>query len=67
MRQHAMFTRKYKGDFHRLFVGALDDYQKIYDRQKHFGRIIPIIQSSGTGKSPPDIPARDLLLRQQDV
>ena len=51
MRLHAMFTRKYKGDFHKLLVGALDDYQKIYDRQKHFGRIIPIIQSSGTGKS----------------
>jgi len=51
MRLHAMFSRKYKGDFHKLFVGALDDYQKIYDQQKHFGRIIPIIQSSGTGKS----------------
>ena len=46
-----MFNREYKGDFHKLFVGALDDYQKIYDPEKHFGRIIPIIQSSGTGKS----------------
>jgi len=51
MRLHAMFGRKYNGDFHKLFVGALDDYQKIYDRRKHFGRIIPFLQSSGTGKS----------------
>jgi len=51
MRLHAMFGRKYNGNFHKLFVGALDDYQKIYNRQKHFGRIIPFLQSSGTGKS----------------
>jgi ABC-type histidine transport system ATPase subunit len=51
MRLHAMFSRQYQGDFHKLFVGALDDYQKLYNPQKHFGRIIPIIQSSGTGKS----------------
>jgi len=46
-----MFSREYQGDFHKLFVGALDDYQNIYDPRKHIGRIIRIIQSSGTGKS----------------
>jgi hypothetical protein len=51
MRLHAMFSRKYKGDFYKLLVGALDDYQKIFDRQIHFRRIIRIIESSGTGKS----------------
>ena len=51
MRLHAMFSRKYEGDFHKLFVGALDDYEKVYDRKRHFGRVIPIIQASCTGKS----------------
>jgi len=46
MRLHAMFSQKYKGDFHKLFVGVLDDYQKIYNQKRHFGRVIPIIQLS---------------------
>jgi hypothetical protein len=50
-RLHSMFGRQYQGNFHKLFVEALNDYEKIYNPGKHFGRIIPIIQSSGTGKS----------------
>jgi len=46
-----MFRLNYQGDFHKLFVQGLDDYEKIYDPKKHFGRIIPVIQSSATGKS----------------
>jgi hypothetical protein len=51
MRLHAMFNQTYKGDYPKLFVRALNDYEKIYDTRKNFGRIVPIIQSSGTGKS----------------
>ena len=46
-----MFSREYQGESHKLFLRALDDYENIYNPKKHFGRIIPIIQSSGTGKS----------------
>ncbi|EIW79940.1 hypothetical protein CONPUDRAFT_155332 [Coniophora puteana RWD-64-598 SS2] len=45
------FTRKYRGSAVDDFVKALDMYDKMYDKDKHFGRCIPIIQSSGTGKS----------------
>jgi hypothetical protein len=35
-----------------MFIDAIDEvYERTYDRTKHHGRIIPILQSSGTGKS----------------
>lgn len=46
-----MFTQEYCGLATKDFIASLDIYRKIYDPSQHFGRIIPIVQSSGTGKS----------------
>jgi len=50
-RLDAMFTQDYHGEAAELFAGALKKYNKFYNSSRNFGRCIPIVQSSGTGKS----------------
>jgi hypothetical protein len=46
-----MFHHAFQGEANRRFIKGLSIYDHIYDSSVHFGRIIPIVQSSGTGKS----------------
>jgi hypothetical protein len=46
-----MFRTKYRGDAAKSFACGIDDYSKIYDPKKHYGRSIAVLQSSATGKS----------------
>jgi hypothetical protein len=46
-----MFHEPYQGGIADKFANALEIYRKMYDREKHFGRCISIVQSSCTGKS----------------
>jgi hypothetical protein len=46
-----MFHQAYQGKAVDDFRIGLDVYREIYDPKVHFGRSIPILQSSGTGKS----------------
>jgi len=46
-----MFHQEYRGGAVESFIEALNTYGKIYKPNKHFGRTIPLIQSSATGKS----------------
>jgi hypothetical protein len=46
-----VFYQAFQGVAHQNFISALDIYDKMYDPKIHFGRIIPLLQSSGTGKS----------------
>jgi len=50
-RLHGMFRDHYKGVAHEDFIKGLDIYDQFYDPNIHFGRTIPLLQSSGTGKS----------------
>ncbi|KZS99750.1 uncharacterized protein LAESUDRAFT_732907 [Laetiporus sulphureus 93-53] len=45
------FHVKFRGRFDELFVEALDIYAKIYDNDIYYGRMIPFVQASGTGKT----------------
>ncbi|THH11518.1 hypothetical protein EW146_g8010 [Bondarzewia mesenterica] len=45
------FHREFKGLAVERFVKTIPHYEAMYDLRKHYGRIIPIVQSSGTGKS----------------
>ncbi|OBZ66974.1 hypothetical protein A0H81_13300 [Grifola frondosa] len=45
------FNRIYQGTAVSDFKSGLMDYEQMYDSQRHYGRTIPIVQSSGTGKS----------------
>jgi hypothetical protein len=45
-----MFNEKYIGPAEE-FYAAIKIYDRIYDSDRHFGRFISIVQSSGTGKS----------------
>jgi putative ribosome biogenesis GTPase RsgA len=46
------FGRQYQGSGVETFMEALDGpYTKMYRESTHSGRIIPILQSSGVGKS----------------
>ncbi|KAF8324213.1 uncharacterized protein EI90DRAFT_3076347, partial [Cantharellus anzutake] len=47
----ASFCGDYRGDNAQIFLQALGVYDKIYDSSLYYGRSIPILQSSGTGKS----------------
>lgn len=46
-----MFRTEYRGDAVKSFVRGIDIYGQIYDPERHYGRSIPILQSSATGKS----------------
>jgi hypothetical protein len=46
-----MFHHAFQGVAHEDFIRGLDIYDHIYDPKIHFGRTIPLLQSSGTGKS----------------
>ncbi|KAG6849106.1 hypothetical protein H0H93_011282 [Arthromyces matolae] len=45
------FRAEYLGGTVSGFCDALKDYRKMYEQRKHYGKVIPIVQSSGTGKS----------------
>ncbi|OBZ66715.1 hypothetical protein A0H81_13308 [Grifola frondosa] len=45
------FDRVYQGTAVSDFKHGLMDYEQMYDSDRHFGRTIHIVQSSGTGKS----------------
>ncbi|KAF8324221.1 uncharacterized protein EI90DRAFT_3076383, partial [Cantharellus anzutake] len=47
----AFFRRNFRGDSVTAFLQALDSYGEMYNSDFHYGRSIPILQSSGTGKS----------------
>jgi ABC-type transporter Mla maintaining outer membrane lipid asymmetry ATPase subunit MlaF len=51
VRLHIKFESEFRGKANKEFEEGLDIYQHIYDPHVHFGRIIAILQSSGTGKS----------------
>jgi hypothetical protein len=46
-----MFNQAFRGLAHEDFIKGLDIYNHIYNPKIHFGRTIPLLQSSGTGKS----------------
>jgi hypothetical protein len=46
-----MFQENFRGTAHEDFIKGLEIYDQFYDRRIHFGRTIPLLQSSGTGKS----------------
>ncbi|KAF8331366.1 uncharacterized protein EI90DRAFT_3057693, partial [Cantharellus anzutake] len=50
-RLEASFRRNFRGDSVTTFLQALNAYGEMYDSDLHYGRSIPILQSSGTGKS----------------
>jgi len=39
------------GDAVKSFIDGLDVYSDIYNNERHYGRSIALLQSSGTGKS----------------
>ncbi|KAN0064722.1 hypothetical protein ACQY0O_001775 [Thecaphora frezii] len=45
------FASDLHGDVVQRFNDALSDYEAEFDPKAYFGRVIPIVQSSGTGKS----------------
>lgn len=46
------FARDYVGHNAQNFIDTLENtYASMYDSQAHFGHSIPVIQSSGSGKS----------------
>ncbi|ETW80221.1 hypothetical protein HETIRDRAFT_475834 [Heterobasidion irregulare TC 32-1] len=45
------FHEEYRGGAVNDFFQALEEYESIYKRDIHYGKIISILQSSGTGKS----------------
>ena len=46
------FQAKYQGDAVTVFLKSLKSvYEENYNSVAHYGRTIPILQSSGTGKS----------------
>ncbi|KAN0062111.1 hypothetical protein ACQY0O_005632 [Thecaphora frezii] len=45
------FNSDLHGDVVQRFNDTLSDYEEKFDPKKYYGRIIPIVQSSGTGKS----------------
>ncbi|OBZ66843.1 hypothetical protein A0H81_13297 [Grifola frondosa] len=47
----ATFNETYIGDAVTNFMNALTQYDRMYKPLNHYGRIIPFVQSSGTGKS----------------
>jgi len=46
-----MFRQEYRGGAVENFIEALNIYGNMYDPNKYFGRTIPLVQSSATGKS----------------
>jgi len=46
-----MFDQTYEGNAVKSFIRGLDVYSKIYKQDRHYGRSIALLQSSGTGKS----------------
>ena len=50
-RLHGMFHNALQGEAHRSFIETLEMYDHNYDPEVHFGDTIPLLQSSGTGKS----------------
>ncbi|KAN0062303.1 hypothetical protein ACQY0O_005183 [Thecaphora frezii] len=53
--KYATYARSFNSDLHgdvvQRFNDTLSDYEAKFDPKKYYGRIIPIVQSSGTGKS----------------
>ncbi|KAN0062147.1 hypothetical protein ACQY0O_005571 [Thecaphora frezii] len=53
--KYATYARSFNSDLHgdvvQRFNDTLSDYEDKFDPKKYYGRIIPIVQSSGTGKS----------------
>ncbi|KAN0060846.1 hypothetical protein ACQY0O_007507 [Thecaphora frezii] len=53
--QYATYARSFNSDLHgdvvQRFNDTLSKYEAKFDPKKYYGRIIPIVQSSGTGKS----------------
>ncbi|KAN0063825.1 hypothetical protein ACQY0O_003878 [Thecaphora frezii] len=54
-KKYASYARSFDSDLHgdvvQRFSNTLSDYEAKFDRGFYFARIIPIVQSSGTGKS----------------
>ncbi|KIM44785.1 hypothetical protein M413DRAFT_362557 [Hebeloma cylindrosporum] len=51
-RLHLMFHQGFRGKAHQRFIDALGTtYTTLYDETKYFGRTIPVVQSSASGKS----------------
>ncbi|KAN0062305.1 hypothetical protein ACQY0O_005186 [Thecaphora frezii] len=55
-KKYATYARPFAADLHgdvvhRFNDALLSDYEAEFDSKKYYGRIIPIVQSSGTGKS----------------
>ncbi|KAN0065007.1 hypothetical protein ACQY0O_001457 [Thecaphora frezii] len=53
--KYATYARSFNSDLHgdvvQRFNDTLSKYEAKFDPKKYYGRIIPIVQSSGTGKS----------------
>ncbi|KAN0064262.1 hypothetical protein ACQY0O_003429 [Thecaphora frezii] len=53
--KYATYAHSFASDLHgdvvQRFNDALSDYEAEFDPKAYFGRVIPIVQSSGTGKS----------------
>ncbi|KAN0063647.1 hypothetical protein ACQY0O_004149 [Thecaphora frezii] len=55
-KKYARYARPFAADLHgdvvqRFNDALLSDYEAEFDPKAYFGRVIPIVQSSGTGKS----------------
>jgi ABC-type microcin C transport system duplicated ATPase subunit YejF len=45
------FTREFRGKGFSWMEKGLERYNEMYNLEKHYGKTIAVVQSSGTGKS----------------